>query len=61
MNDKIDFSTLRTYFKISKETLAQEEKSNNKVKKAQSSVLVNDALNRLELKDNMIEVVQKPV
>ena len=61
MNDKIDFSTLRTYFEVSKETLAQEEKSNNKVKKIQNSVLVNDALNSLEIKENMIAFVKKPV
>lgn len=62
MNQKIDFSALKTYFKTSKETVSHEEgSSNTKVKKVKSSVLVNNALDRLEIKENVIAVTDKAV
>ncbi|MGB5506074.1 MAG: CDC27 family protein [Sulfurovum sp.] len=62
MNQKIEFSALKTYFKTSKETISHEEVSSNaKEKKAKSSVLVNNALDRLEIKENVIAVTDKAV
>ncbi len=61
VNEKVDFSVLKTYFKFSKNTLSHVETSSTKVMKTKSSVLVNDALDRLEMKKNVIDVVGKAV
>ena len=69
MNGKIDFSGWKSYFETSKEMFQYEEKSKDtfvtKEMKLKKSVLVDDALNKLEVNDNMIDVsdkaVQKPL
>jgi len=65
MNEKIDFSEWKSYFETSKEMFPDEEKSKDtlvsKEIKLKESVLVDDALNKLEVKDNMIDVVDKIV
>ena len=63
LNGKIDFSALKGYFNSSNEIQTYEEASisttsSNKIK---STVLVNSALDRLEIneKENLIEVAEK--
>jgi len=65
VNQKIDFSALKSYFQTSNENGSYEVVSHLE-KKNKSSILVNEALDRLEikeriLKDSMITVVDKPV
>jgi len=69
MNEKIDFRGLKSYFETSKEMSSDEYKTKgildlNKMNVKQS-VLIDDALNTLEVKDNVIDttdkVVQKPL
>lgn len=63
MNDKIDFHALKSYFEASKETtvhrddtrdIVDTEKMNNN-----KSVLLDDALDTLELKDSLINISDK--
>ncbi|GIU00593.1 hypothetical protein TSL6_10990 [Sulfurovum sp. TSL6] len=66
-NLKIDFSALKTYFETSKETqsLVDDKKSEDTVAlkkmEVKETVLLNDALDKLEVKDNMIEMADKVV
>lgn len=63
MNGKIDFSGWKSYFETSKEMFQYEEKTKDtfvaKEIKLKKSVLVDDALNKLEVNDNMIDVSDK--
>ena len=65
MNEKIDFSVWKSYFKTSKEMFPLEEKSKDilvsKEKKVKDIVLLDDALNILEVKDNVIGISDKVV
>ena len=69
MNEKMDFSGWKSYFEISKGMFPDEEKSKDtlvsKEIKLKQSVLVDDALNKIEVNDNVIavmdKVVQKPL
>jgi tetratricopeptide (TPR) repeat protein len=61
VNEKIDFTVLKTYFKSSKDAFIDQEIPSSKKMKTHRSVLVNDALDRLEIKKDMIEVVDKVV
>lgn len=65
MNEKTDFSEWKSYFETSKEVFTDEGKSKNtfvsKEMNVKQSVLINDALNTLEVKDNVIDVVDKDV
>jgi hypothetical protein len=64
MNEKIDYGALKGYFKLSNMTsFYQEQSSSVDVMESKSSVLVNDALDRLEVKakENLISVEEKPV
>ncbi len=66
-NKKIDFSGFKTYFETSKEILPHENKEKFKdtlapnEKKVKDIVLVDDALNKLEVKDNVIDISDKIV
>ena len=66
-NVKIDFSALKTYFESSKETQASvdNEKSEDTVglnkMEVKEAVLLDDALDKLEVKDNVIEIADKVV
>ena len=66
-NLKIDFSALKTYFETSKETqsLVDDKKSEDTVAlkkmEVKETVLLDDALDKLEVKDNMIEMADKVV
>jgi len=65
INKKIDLSALSGYFQYSNETTSYEESSTDttiKNKKTKSSVLVDNALDRLETKEteSLIEVTDKP-
>lgn len=59
MNGKIDFSEWKNYFETSQEMLPVEEKSQET--KVKESLLVDDALDILEIKDNMIDISDKSV
>jgi len=65
MNEKTDFSEWKSYFETSKEVFTDEGKSKNTLvsqeMNVKQSVLINDALNTLEVKDNVIDVVDKDV
>jgi tetratricopeptide (TPR) repeat protein len=65
MNEKIDFSVWKSYFEASKEMLPLDEKSKDtydtKETKVKQSVLVDDALDTLEIKDNVIDISDKIV
>ena len=66
-NLKINFNTLKTYFKTSKEIIPSDknEKSEDTVvlnkMKVKETVLLDDALEELEVKDHMIELADKLV
>ena len=65
MNDKIDFDKWKSYFEASKEIPSQEgstkDSLDSKEMNAKQSVLIDDALDTLEVKDNVIDVVDKVV
>lgn len=65
MNDKIDFSGLKSYFDTSQEIPSHEDKTkdvlDSKEMNVKQSVLINDPLNTLEVKDNVIDVIDKVV
>ncbi len=69
MNEKIDFSVLKSYFETSKDISSDEDRTkdilDSKKMNVKQSVLIDDALNTLEVKDNVIDltdkVVQKPL
>ena len=64
-NEKINFNQIKTYFESSKEmlTFETEEKTKDTVatneKEVKDTVLVDDALMKLEVKDNMIDISEK--
>ena len=64
LNGKIDFSTLKSYFNSLNETRTYEEETTSITpsNKAKGTVLVNSALDRLEIneKENLIDVAQRP-
>jgi len=65
MNEKIDLSVWKSYFEASKEIPGNENKikdilDSNEIN-AKQSVLIDDALDTLEVKDSMINVVDKGV
>ncbi len=65
MNEKIDFDVWKNYFEVSKEMLPVEERSKDtlvvKEKKVKEIVLLDDALVKLEVKDNVIDISDKVV
>lgn len=65
MNDKIDFSAWKSYSEASKEIPSHENKTKDivdaKEMNVKQSVLVDDALDTLEVKESMINVVDKVV
>lgn len=65
VNEKVDFNTIKSYFQTSKDSVSYEVSSNFQ-KQSKSSILINEALDRLEtkeriLKESMITVTDKPV
>lgn len=65
MNDKIDFVQWKSYFKTSKEMPSQEDSTevsvDSKEMNVNQSVLINDALDTLEVKENVIDISDKVV
>ena len=65
MNEKIDLSVWKSYFEASKEIPGNENKIKDildpKDMNAKQSVLIDDALDTLEVKDSMVSVVDKGV
>lgn len=65
MNDKMDFGAWKSYFEASKDIPVHENKTKNildpKEMNVKRNVLVDDALDTLEVKDTMINVVDKVV
>ncbi len=65
INDKIDFGKWKSYFEASKEMSSQEvstkDSLDTKEMNVKQSVLIDDALNRLEVKENVIDISDKVV
>ena len=63
MSEKVDFSALKSYFQFSNEISSEGSQVVTKETQDRSTVLVNDALDRLEIKEkkSLITAVEQPV